>query len=326
MEQDLGEPIEQILSDPPNVWLTSFHGWSPESWGCVGFSVAGQCQTFLDATKPGAIIAIYGTRNSETPQDEQGKLLGFYQTSHETGHSHNFISPAQIENNKKLGREDKWTDAVNCVRAWTVDENNRPIIEDFAPETFSSGAYRHIGSQGVRLTPEESLKLLELIVTEEEVYGGPRILDTMPHTLKPSSSVPEAKKDYTVAVEPNGPKELYILILEGDAGKYLGITDEQLDGHIIVKVGYSKSPASRRNSFNAALPRGVYKWEIMRSTRMDNEPLYANAKIAVAGEDKMKVMLTQNGMPLGREFFRAHPDDIDNAWHFARIAAKNVSE
>ena len=321
---NLGEPSEHIIRNPPNVWLTSFHGWSPETWGCVGFSVAGQRQTFLDATSPGALIVIYGTRNSETPQHEQGKVLGFYQTSHEIGHSHNFLDPVQIENNIQMGREDKWNDAVNCVRAWTIAEENRPVVEEFAPETFASGAYQHIGSQGIQLSSFEPVKLLDLTIIEAEVYGGPKIIDAQPHVLKPSGDVPEAKKNYTVAVEPNGPKELYILALEGSVANYLGISEEELDGKIIVKVGYSKSPTSRRDRFNAALPKGAYRWKILTSTFKDNDPSYPNAEVAVVGERKMKLMLAQDGKSLGNEFFLAHPSDIENAWYFGKVAAKKL--
>ena len=317
---ELGEAALHILRDTPNVWLTSFHGWSPETWGCVGFTVEGQRDKFLDATEPGALIVIYGTTDSRTPKDERSRVLGIYQTNHETGHSHDFLDPMQIERLKRTGEDEKWRDAVNCIRAWTIDAENRPYVQDAFPEAVASGAYLHIGSQGVRLSKADAANLLDLSVTEAKVYGGRQILDARPQTLRPSKAGPNQAKDYSVAVEPDGPKSIYILELQGNAANFLGIGENELKGHRIVKVGYSRSPVSRCNSFNAALPVGAYRWDILKvSTEEFDVP---NGRIAKLCEDELKNILFNYGESLDHEFFRAHPDDIDNAWHHAKLVAR----
>ena len=320
---NLGEAADHILREKPNVWLTSFHGWSPETWGCVGFTRDGQREHFLAETEPGALIVIYGTTNSKTPKDMRSKVLGIYQTNHETGHSHDFLDPMQIERLKRTGEEEKWRDAVNCVRAWTIDEEHRPYVNDAFPEALASEAYRHIGSQGVRLGKADATFLLDLSVTETEVYGGPQILDAKPQTLRPTKAGPNQVNSYSVAVEPDGPKSIYILELEGDAANFLGITERELDEHKIVKVGYSSSPASRRDSYNAKLPVGSYRWKLLKTSTDD--VAIPNGKVAKLCEDKLKEVLFEDGDSLGHEFFRAHPEDIDNAWYHATLVARKHS-
>ncbi len=317
----LGEPIDHILADPPNVWLTSVYGWSPETWGCIGFSLSGQRDKFLRKTKPGALIVIYGAKSSETPEDMRGKVLGFYQTNHQIGHSHEFIAPVRIEQNKRLNRLDKWTDGVKCVGAWELIPENRITIESFAPETYGSQAAILIGSQGVRLLPNEAKKMLDLTFERRKVYGGENILASSPAQLSPSKAVVGATKNYEVIVEQDSPKELYILRLKGNLSHFLNKQIGALKGYEVIKVGFSKSPQSRCNHFNRSLPKCAFEWEILKSTLLDNHALYANQAVAIVGEDRMKIILDEHSKCLGGEFFLTHRETIDEAWFGGHRAA-----
>lgn len=317
----LPDIVEQIVSDPPNVWLTSFYGFNPDEWGCVGFSLGGQRKTYLRETKIGNLIVVYGAKNKEIPEHERGKVLGFFQMSRDTGHSHQWISPMQIARNERLGRQDKWTDAVKAKRAFKIVPEDRPTIEDFAPTTYTSNNLQHVGSQGVRLLPDEARRLLDYEFMEQSVYAENPLAVTQISSLRPSKGLSGAKKDYTVIVEPNGPKELYVLRLIGNKSHFLKNPESELDGYEIVKVGLSKSPQSRCDYFNWSMPECAFEWEVLMTTRKHTGDVYANQDIALAGEDKMKTILDEHGKSLGGEFFLAHQDTIDEAWFAGRRAA-----
>ncbi|MGB6229126.1 MAG: hypothetical protein WBF53_03240 [Litorimonas sp.] len=311
--------LEQIEADPPNVWLTSFYGFKPDEWGCVGFSVDGQREKYLNATKDGNLIVVYGAKNKETPEDERGRVLGFMQMSRETGHSHQWISLMQIERNKRLGREDKWTNAVRAERAFRLVPEERPIIEDFAPQTYANKNLQHVGSQGVRLLPEEAKRLLNYTFVEQSVFSQSPLTSLVPLKLKSSRGLHAPKQAYTRTTEPDGPKYLYILKLKGDVSRFLGRAREDVEALHIVKVGFLVSPQTRCDYFNNVLPNGAFMWEVLAST---NEP-FEDQATALAGEDRMKVVLDTHAESLGREFFLAHEDNINEAWFAGKRAALN---
>lgn len=310
----LPDIVDQIQADPPNVWLTSFYGFKPDEWGCVGFSIGGQREKYLRNTSEGNLIVVYGAKNTETPEEERGKVLGFMQMSRETGHSHKWISPMQIERNRRLGRQDKWIDAVKAKRAFKIVPEDRPTIEKFAPSTYTSNNLQNVGSQGVRLLPDEAMRLLDYEYAEQSVYAENPIAVTTISKLQPSKGVAEARRDYTVIVEPDGPKELYILRLKGNKSHFLDKSTEDLQGKEIIKVGLSKSPQSRCDHFNWSMPQCAFEWEVLMTTRQHTGDVYANQTIALAGEDKMKLVLDEHGTSLGGEFFLAHQETIDEAW------------
>lgn len=318
-------PVEQIQATPPNVWLTSFYGFAPDIWGFIGWTKSGQRERFIKQSKPGALMVVYGTKGDETHPDEQGKLLGIYECSHKTGQSSEFLDPVALARLRREGRSERWRDAIQCTRAWEIAEDERPYVDDFAHLSYSKSKWREIGSQGVALQREEAEKLLNLTVTEVPIYKGSHITDSAPTTLKdvltPSQAGPNATRDYTVSVEPDSPKSLYIFKLNGDVANYLNENPDNVSDKMIVKVGLSKSPAARLKQLQSSLPAGAYHWEILRSTVLDGDDMYSCFDVAVAGEDKMKLVLDEYGRSLGGEFFLADIGMILRAW----VTGKNTA-
>jgi hypothetical protein len=105
----------------------------------------------------------------------------------------------------------------------------------------------------------------------------------------------------------------------------LGRKPEQLEGKRIVKVGFSKSPMSRRDQIQSAYPAGSFKWQVLYPKEIPVDPPYPNAEVSIAGEDAMKKRLQDGGCePLGGEFYLAEENFIGLAWGAGALASNNL--
>jgi hypothetical protein len=324
-------PREAIESDPPNVWLTSLWGYDPKTWGFIGFSKRHQLESFLEDTKPGVLVVIYINTNGHEPRLRQS-VVGVMQLSHQTGPAAEFMDPvAYIAKQQKAEEADKWDYAVRCERAWQILPEQRPRIETFADISWRPEKGMHIGAQGVQLKGSEARKLLDLSMVEVDVYGASSIIGAAPGTLadvqqefSPSRGIPSPSAPFTVR-ESEGPKELYILRLEGSAANFLGRTTAEVGGKAIVKVGFSQSAAMRCLQLQAALPAGAFRWRVIRSNTLDGTLSYSSSRVAMRGEDEMKRCLAMVGESLGREFFLADEAALEQAWTAADAKARGDS-
>ena len=176
---------------------------------------------------------------------------------------------------------------------------------------------------GLRLTSAEARGVLDLNLVEIPVYGGERVEPQLPGAAKqvllPSRPGPVSQSGYMVR-EAEGPKHLYMLRLHGDADKFLGY---ESSGRSIVKIGFSASPKTRCDAHNKALPACAFKWEVDKSTDADERSPFPSSGHALAGEEEMKQILSDEGKSLGGEFFLAETQSVDRAWRAAIVAAEN---
>jgi hypothetical protein len=124
-----------------------------------------------------------------------------------------------------------------------------------------------------------------------------------------------------VTRESEGPKHLYILRLQGDTDTFLG---EAAGDKIVVKAGFSRSPQTRCDDHNRALPRCAFQWGVHFSGGAAGYEPYPSSEYAKAGERAMQEVLCRQpaGMSLGGEFFLAAPELIEEAWTKGNLAAK----
>ena len=282
-------PMEAMKSDPPNVWLTSFYGFRPEEWGLLGFTDEERRRSFLEGSKPGVLVVVYGA--GEASEEELGQVIGIQQCSHQLGLSKQFMSPAEWQKKEHdPKRAGKWNYAVKATRAWRVTLESRIDVREFAPEGTSTGAWQHIGARGVKLSRQETLNILKLDLQEVEVYGEDPIIGSLPGSAKeilaPSKAGPVSQTSF-VTKESEGPKHLYILKLSGDTDAFLG---EPAHGKLIVKVGFSKSPRTRCDDFNRALPRCAFRWEVFYSGSLSDFAPYPSSDHAKVGEKTMSTL------------------------------------
>jgi hypothetical protein len=313
------------LSSESAIWLTSFWGFDPDRWGCLGFSSKAKRDYFVKRTKPGVIVTIYVTKTKGL-EAQRGKIVGFLEVSHISGHIREFLAGDEwAVKESDPDYRGKWNHALKVTRAWRIVKEEERLVDELLPESYGGSNPQFIGSQGIPVKPHEADNLLRLTVFEVPVYGQTdRIsstLETFAEALRPSRAVYPASEPYWVS-ETDGPKHLYILQLTGNLSHYLGREDAAVEEKMIVKVGFSKSPLTRCDQIQAAYPSGSFKWAVLYPKEIPLAPPYPNAKVAIAGEDAMKARLQHDGGEcLGREFYLADEGLVIRIWSAGRFAA-----
>lgn len=306
-----------VWDDIPSVWITSFWGWSPDTWGTVGFTSAGRRDTVRRETSDPFIMVVYVTKRAPNRDpDFRGKVTGIYLVSHVEGHRDEFTAPEH-----HLRNPDQWIHSFKAVKAFSFLPEFRLDIDDFDP-TLSTRA-RAVAQYAEEVKPALIEKLRALPFVEVPVYGGPETVAadiTFPSSGRIGVRAgPVNRSGYSVPGEPlDTPKELYALRLTGDPSIWLGTAAE---GRHIFKIGLSVSPKTRRDAFRKMLPEGVFTWDLFRSTRRDGFPPYPSFNAAEAGEWAMKQHLGREGQSLGGEFYAATMETFEAAWSSGRAAA-----
>lgn len=320
-------PAEAIWDQGYSVFWKSFWGWSPETWGAVGFTQSGRRDTIVRESTDPFICAIYVTLNADVEDVSLlGKVAGFYLISHQKGLRNSFTDRTDFDLEPT-----KWQYSLRATRAFTFLPEFRPDPYNLDPDLITR--VRSVGSHGQ--FPAESVidGLKSAPYREVPVFRGLTVSN--PDIIVPRNS--DAKKKtgvrggtvnrsgYTVPGEPSDtPKELYVLRLEDNVSAFL--PDKAPVGTHIFKIGLSMSPASRMAAFNAALPGDRFQWVIHRTTLQDGHDAYPSFEAALAGEDEMKRVLGASGGWMGGEFYSASPALLDEAWRNGRATALSVAD
>lgn len=318
---------EAIHADPPEVWLNGFFGFDPQDWGCVTFTDRKRLEEIRAMSRPGFLTIAYGTTSADTPSDLRGRILGIYQCSHETGDTERFLSPLGRQRKREKSLSEKsWNQAFRVVQAWKTTPETAPNVADFAHLTYSPEKGRVISRRSRRLEHAEALKILDLDLFRVPVHGADNdfepVLTTGRGILSPSKAGPVSQSPH-VSREAEGPKHLYVLTLDGPLD---AVFDEPLDGRLVVKVGFSRSPAMRCEQFNKALPECLLRWRILHSTDCNGGDPLPDSIAARHGEDAMKLALDREGQSRGGEFFLATKEQIDEIWCRATREARDQAK
>ena len=318
---------DALDAEPPQVWLNGAFGFDPEDWGGLTFTDKTRLETIRKESKSGFLTIVYGATTQSTPPKLRSKILGVYQCSHETDDSGKFLSPIARQRKQRIQySENSWGHAFRIIRAWRTIPESAPTVSDFAHLTYSPAKGRSISRYSARLTHEEAVKILDVDLNPTYVFGGDNDfepgLTTGLGIISPSKAGPVSQSPF-VSRESEGPKHLYVLKLHGPLDS---IFDEPLEGQSVVKVGFSRSPMTRCEHFNKALPTCLLRWQILHSTHDEGDDPLPDSTAARCGEDVMKLILDQEGKSLGGEFFLATAEQIEGAWNRAKLAARDHSE
>lgn len=316
------EPLS--IWDNKSVYITSFWGWTPETWGTVGFTVATRLKNVVAATTNPFLMVVYVTKHyPDSPEFLRGKVVGFYEVTHEEGHRDEFT--ASVHHNRN---PEKWQWSLRARRAFEIVPEYRIAIDEFDP-TIQRRA-QSVAQWAEEVSPEKIELLKTLPIREVPVYRGNAVIN--PDIVFPSSGANKVRggapnySGYSVPGEPeDAPKELYVLRLDGDQSAFLGYPAGE---NHIYKIGLSMSPETRREALQRALPSGAYSWFVQRTTRNDGHDPYPGFKAAEAGETAMKDYLgdSQNGKWLGGEFYATTAGHLERAWNIGREAALAAAE
>jgi hypothetical protein len=305
---------EEMLDGRLTVMLTSFWGWTPESWGTVGFTSPTRRDTIVQMTTDPFVVFVYVTKSAPgAPRDIKGWIAGFYLVSHIAGDRTEFTDQSHHQREPA-----KWRHSLKALRAFSFLPEYRLHVDDFDP-TISTRA-QSVSQWAEEISADSIANLKGRPFVEVPVFGGRDGIDTRIHVPDSARGMvrggPVNRSGYWVDGEPiDTEKELYGLALDGDTENFLG---EPALGRRIYKIGLSISPKSRLQAFQSALPRGSYNWAIERSTRTDHEPPYPTFGAALAGEIAMKESLSRSSKWLGGEFYAATDEDFDAAWALGR--------
>jgi len=324
-----------LLNAYEGAWMKGFWGWSPETWGCVGYPNEGLRTRFFRNDLNTRLMFIYVTQSAgkkdDAPEALINRIVGFYELSEVEGLRYDFQEAFHHE--REPG---KWLHSIKAHRAFTIRNKPLPYTydADLIFKTGGMGTRYGINSDALSSAAYEFLKSCtyeEVPVFGSSMMGANGISFPPPkQTNLTSSETKQPKKlrknpvrggapnnsGYYVKPETDSEKSLYILELRGDIDSY---TNKNCSGKKIIKVGLSYSPESRKEFFNLVIPDGQYGWEILRSTQLDGHAPYSCHRVAERGEWAMKEFFHSNPENhLSGEFYLTSESEIQKAWSIGR--------
>lgn len=159
------------------IWLKSYWGFSPETWGCIGFTKRYARDRFLSefskgTSAPGLVAVYVSTTAPRENRHMRRKIVGLLEISGRLGFAEDFIDLDAHPLVRRNLADGQWRFSVGASRAWRIRSDYWPLVDELATESYWPARARHIGSQGVELTAKEAAKLLELPVEPATTFGG----------------------------------------------------------------------------------------------------------------------------------------------------------
>lgn len=305
-------------TDDISVLFTSFWGWTPETWGTLGWTGdrgrTRRANLLRKLTDP-FITVCYATSNKPwIDPDLKGKIAGFLLVSHATGDRDEFTHPLHHQRSP-----DKWRHSLRATRAFSYLPEHRLSVADLNPEYLRQA--RSVAAMCAELIDPNEIRLLrETPWIEVDIYQPHSHTAAREDPAVQNGSVragPANEGGYIVSPAASSERQLYVLRLAGNTDAYLGRSSA---GRTIYKVGLSVSPDLRRQSLQKAMPLGAFQWSVYRITKQSGLEMCATFDAAVAGEDEMKRQLAKRSEWLGGEFYLATEAEIEKAWHLGHAA------
>jgi len=307
----------------PELWLKAFWGFNPENEGYLGFTLPGNRANFLSEAKSGDHVLIYGSTDMRTPGHQRRQLLGILEVDTVPVASVDRMSAEARQRQVQNRLEGRWQYAVPARRAWRI--NQRYSVREIFPRTYIRDNVRVLGTQGVKVDPEETEGIAGLSLTQVNVFGEPEIagLDgraiTYQRILAPSRGLTPVFGPRTTVYE-DGEHYLYIMVADGPINAILGLSPEQTFSKCLLKIGFSNNPARRCAEHNATLPpASQFKW------RLDTQSTpFADGESAKVAEDELKELLASSLQSLGGEFFLGKLNEAYRALYAVRGAGNRI--
>jgi hypothetical protein len=268
--------------------------------------------------RPGDLMLIYGADTRETAAEQRRQALGFLQIDLDPIMDRDKSSADGLRRKLEHGWQDKWTYALPVRRAWRIER--KVEVRHLAPVTYTAERGRAIAAWSAKLTPEEVETVLQLPVTEVDVYGEPPIGEDairdapFREVFRPSRGVQPSfgkrTSDYA-----DGPHKLYLARFEGDIGALLGRPASTMARRTLVKAGFTNDPKRRCAELNSGIPPAANKrWRMWQLSAA-----YPDGAAAKEAEDTLKADFAARFESLGGEFFLG--DETSLMSRFAAVPA-----
>lgn len=307
-----------------SVLFTSFWGWTPETWGTVGWSgergKTRRTNLLMGLSDPFITVCYVTANKTYIDPKLKGMIAGFMLVTHQTGDRDEFTHPIHH------GRDpDRWRHSLRAVRAFSYLPEYRLRAQDVFPNLAKTA--RHVSAMGEIIADTATINLLRRTPwVEVSVYSSSdAVAPGVGEVASASGAVrpgPDNEGGYSVPPRFGKlPRDVYVLRLAGDTDAYLG---RHAYGRAIYKVGLSASPDMRRQTFQKSMPRGAFQWTVERTSRTSGFTAFPSYAAAVASESILKRRLAECSEWLGGEFYLATEDEIEAAWHTAHAAVHTV--
>lgn len=196
--------VKDIWTDDMSVLLTSFWGWSPETWGTVGWTgdrgLTRRTNLLKQLTDPFVTVGYVTGNKTETDPALKGMVAGFYLVSHQTGDRDEFTHPSSHAS--EVG---KWRHSLRALRAFSYLPEYRISAKELDPFILSRA--RTISAMGEILRDRSLIERLRKIPHEEvEVFTSVSVAEEIQNSYPMSGMVlggPASKDGYIVAGDRN---------------------------------------------------------------------------------------------------------------------------
>jgi hypothetical protein len=155
---------DNLLVTNGSIWLTSFWGWSPGTWGKVGFTKEARRRKILEMTSDPFLMVVYVTKTApKAPEDIRGKVMGFYLVSHIEGHRNEFTHETHHEQSPN-----RWIYSIKALKAFTFLPDRRIGIDKLGFDLRRDG--QNIASNALQLDEQRINILAKLPYVEVDVF------------------------------------------------------------------------------------------------------------------------------------------------------------
>jgi hypothetical protein len=221
----------QDIVDETECLITRMWGFSPETWGAVGFPNPGTARKWLAVGKPLFVVSFVSHHAADhIREEERGRVLGIYEIIPElvSLETDDVLDPMYLAD-PALRREDgafRWPVGLRASRAWRF-QPQAPWTRQALPDARTLG--REVSTDMVRISTGDYALLRQYRLAEVEVYG----VDFSPKRI----SDPVAAPDHVYAFSCAKPDVLHRL-------------PGWRPGEILVKIGCASDVDARLNGLN----------------------------------------------------------------------------
>lgn len=286
----------------PDIWLRAFYGFDPSADGYIGWTKETERNWFSKNATAGDLFLIYGAESPETDSLNKRQLLGFLQVGLDAIRDNDKCSDEGRQRKIEKGWGEKWTHALPVRRAWRIDR--RIEVFHLLQDTYDPKQARFMGREKAKLTDDEVSAVLQLPVTEVNVWGEPKVADqnkdviTFEKVFRPSRGITPSFGSRKSVYE-DGEHWPYMMRYNGDVAAFLGREKHSVIRKALIKIGYSNDVKRRLGEVNNGIPpKASHRWKIAIKSKA-----YLTADAAKHAEDFLKNIFEENFESLGAEFF-----------------------